>query len=81
MTYESCVGVAVENVTVLSWMIFSCTGDRLAQNVSSYVKLQEYVEVYNGVWSVRVCIGIVCDRDCPYNILCCTLQAELSLIP
>ena len=37
ITREAQVCVAVNNVTVLSWTIFSCAGDRLAQIFSSYV--------------------------------------------
>ena len=57
---EAWVGVVVENVTVLSRKIFYCEGDRLARKMSSYVESYEYVEVYNGVWIVLVCRGIVC---------------------
>ena len=54
MMCEVCVGVALEDVTVMSQTIFSCAGDRLAQKMSSYA------EVYNDMCSVRVCISVVC---------------------
>ena len=37
--------------------------------------------MYDGMWSVLVCSGVVCDRACLYDILCLTLQAELNRIP
>ena len=39
MACEARMGVAVKNVTVLSREMFSCTGDSLAQKMSSYVEL------------------------------------------
>ena len=38
MICEASLGVTVKNVTVLSWTIFSCAGDRTARKVSSYVE-------------------------------------------
>ena len=81
MTCEACVGVAVESMILLSLTIFSCAGDRLAQKMSSYVESWEYVEVYNGVWSVLVCGSVVYDRGFPYDIFWRTLQAHLNRIP
>ena len=31
------MGVSVKNVTVLSWMVFSCADDSLEQKVYTYV--------------------------------------------
>ena len=66
MMCEACV--EVNNVAVLPWKNFSCVGDNLAQKVSLFVELQEYVEVYNGMWSVLVCSDVVFDKDVLYNI-------------
>ena len=38
MTYEAHVGVAAKNVTFLSWEIFYCVVDRLAQKHSLFVE-------------------------------------------
>ena len=38
MTCEASVGVSRKTVTVLSWTIFSCAGDRLAPKMSLYVE-------------------------------------------
>ena len=37
MTCEASVGVPVKTVAVFSRTIFSCAGDRIVQNISSYV--------------------------------------------
>ena len=38
MTCDARVGVAVKNGKVLSWAIFFCAGDGLAQKMSLYVE-------------------------------------------
>ena len=72
---------AVKNVTVLSRTICSCAGDRLMQKMSLYVESYDYVEVYNVVWSLLECSGMVCERSCSYNFFCLRLQAELNQMP
>ena len=74
-------GVSVKNLTFLPWMIFSCSGDKLAQKMSSYVESQDCVEVYNVVWSMMVCSGIFCYRACLYNIFWRMLQGGINWIP
>ena len=81
MTCEVRVGVALNNVTVLSRNIFSCAADRLAQKMSLYVELWDCVEVYNVVWSLLACNGIFYDWDCLYKIVWHKLKSDLNRIP
>ena len=79
--FEVCVCLALDHVTILFWTIFSCACNRLVQKMSLYADSKEYVEVYNGMRSVLLFIGVVCDRACLYNILWQTLQDDLNHTP
>ena len=61
MTCEARMGEAVKNVPFLSQKIFSCAGDRMAQKLSLYVELQDYVEAYNFVMIMWAFSGIFLD--------------------
>ena len=58
--------VSVENMTVLSWIIFlpqvTVWSKKCLRMYQVYS--QEDVEVYNGVGSILVCSGVVCGRTC-----------------
>ena len=49
MTCEVRMCVVVYIVTGLSCTIFSGTGDKMAQKMSSYVQSYEYVEFFDGL--------------------------------
>ena len=62
-------------------MIFYGACDRLALKTSSYVEPYEYVEAYDGMYSVMVCIYVKFGQGCLYNIFWRSLQAGLNRIP
>ena len=47
----------------MKWTIFSCVGDMLAREMSLYVKLWDYVETYDVMWSMLPYSGISCAGD------------------
>ena len=62
MACEAYVGVVVQIVTSLYHTVFSGAGDRLAQKMSLYFGLYEYIKVYDSMLSVLVCTCVYCDR-------------------